>query len=107
MAAYAYTAVLDGLHSERIETTGRIGILTGTVDVTNYNSTNAAISEITGNFRTVFDVQLSISDGGYGGSWTGTSIKVWTFPTSAGPATEVADDTDAGVFQFTAIGIRG
>lgn len=104
MAAYAHTTTIDQSHSERIE--GRIGILTGTVNVTNYNSTNVAVSEISGQFHTLFGVHLDISDEGYGGQWTGTSIKCYLFPTSAGPATELTDDVDAGLFNFVAFGIR-
>lgn len=104
MAVFAYTASLDQSYSEKTGGNKGLRILTGTVDVTNYNSTNVAVTHISNQFKHLLDVQLSLSDNGYLGRWTGTSIKCFLLPTSAGPATELTDDVDAGVFQFVAIG---
>jgi len=106
MAAYAYTAVIDSPHAIKTGGNKNLAVLTGTVDVTNYNSTNGAITEISSAFDTLLDVQLSLSDNGYLGRWTGTSILAYLLPTSAGPATELTDDVDAGLYHFTAIGIQ-
>ena len=105
MAAFAHTTTLDSTHA--IETGGNknLAVLTGTVDVTNYNSTNVAVTGVSNAFKSLLDVQLSLSDNGYLGLWTGTSIKCFLLPTSAGPATELTDDVDAGAFSFMAVGI--
>ena len=106
MAAYAYSASLDSTTAILTGGNKHLAIITGTVDVTNYNTTNAAIAEISGAFSTLLDVQFSISDNGFFGRWTGTSIKVWEATGNAGAAEEADDDDDAGVFQFTAIGVK-
>lgn len=104
MAAYAYSASLDQTYSQKTGGNQGLRILTGTVDVTNYNTTQAAITEITSQFKHLYDVQLSISDNGFFGRWTGTSIEVWEATGNAGAAEEADVDDDAGVFQFVAIG---
>jgi hypothetical protein len=104
MAAYAYSASLDQSYSEKTGGNKGLRILTGTVDVTNYNTTNVAVTEISNQFKHLLDVQLSISDNGFFGRWTGTSIKVFEATGNAGAAEEADDDDDAGVFQFVAIG---
>ena len=106
MAAHAHTTTLDTPHALLSGGNKHLAILTGEVDVTNYNSTNVAISDVSDHFDTLFEVILSLSDNGYLGIWTGTSIKSFLLPTSAGPATELTDDVDAGVYTFTAIGLK-
>ena len=106
MAAYASTTTLDQLRAQPI---GKgIGVIYGTVDVTNYNATVAEITDITEKFRGTPTVLLaSCSDNGFLGSWddSGLAVKCWA-PTSAGAGagTECSTDDDAGAFQFMAIG---
>jgi len=106
MAAYAYTAAIDSPHSIQTGGNKNLAVLSGTVDVTNYHTTQAAITEISNAFTTVLDVQLSISDNGFFGRWTGTSIEVWEATGNAGAAEEADVDDDAGVFQFLAVGLQ-
>ncbi len=108
MAAYAQTTTLVQQRVARMGDTVGMAILAGTVNVTNYNSTNAAITEITGKFKTVLSVVSGISDNGHSFQWTGTSFKVFTGDNDAvanGPSVEAADDVDAGEVNFIAFGL--
>lgn len=110
MAAYAATVTLDLPKTKRIPGSG-LGFMTGTVDVTNYNSTLAAITDITNRFKGSVTVLLnSISDNGYWGHWVDASSSVKCFigdysNASDGPALEAPDDTDIGAFHFVAFGV--
>ena len=83
MAAYATTVVVNNRNMTPIG--GGLGILTGTVDITNYNSTLAAIIAISGMFRSINAVILdSVSDNGYLGRWVSASNAIKCFyPTTA------------------------
>ncbi len=75
MGAYAQTTTIDYRKARKIGI--GIGILVGQVDVTNYNSTLAEITEITGRFkddpRVIMD---GLSDNGYIGLWDNTEKAV-------------------------------
>ena len=117
MAAYAQTTVVDFDRAERISR--NFGVVTGSVDVTNYNQTSTEITDITNKFtgtnpRVVVD---GISDNGYLMRWDTTDKSIHAFyptdasdqtPTAdivAAAATEVANDVDVGVVNFHAIGL--
>jgi len=102
MAAYAHTLTLSQPKARPL--TPGIGYLFGTINVTNYNST--LVEVVIGNyFASAPKVFLSsCSDAGYIGIWdaAGTSVKCWD-QLDAAPG-ELADDVDAGSFDFIAIG---
>jgi len=100
MAAMATTVTLDTGRAEYLR--GK-KILIGTANVTNYHSTNVAVTEISRAFKGPFTVIFGISDSGLLFQWTGTSIKVWTG--AAGVNAEAADDSVGGTAEFIAIGI--
>lgn len=106
MAAYAYTATLAQRKVVRIGSNPGLAILSGTIDVSNYNATaKAEITEITGAFKEVYQVILSsVSQNGFLGYWNGTSIVVFEATGNAGAAEEADTDDDAGEFDFIAIG---
>lgn len=110
MAAYAATVSVDQRTNSPINVE-RDAIITGTVDVTNYNSTLVAQTGITGKFRSLKRVVITgVSDNGYIGRWdsSGSAIKCYTFDYDAvadGAAIEAANDTDCGVFEFIAYGV--
>lgn len=109
MAAYAATVVIKSRYHEKIGI-GKIGMIRGTIDVTNYNQTTAPITAITKHFRDEPTVIISsISTLGYGGTWldsTTDSVKCWNYnyDASDGPAQQAASDTNCGVFDFVAFG---
>jgi len=108
MAAYAASMTLSQPKARPL--TPGIGYMFGTMDVTNYNSTLAEIVDGNGNglndfFRSAPKVFLSsCSDLGYTGIWdaTGKTVKCWD-QLDAAPG-ELANDVDAGSFDFIAIG---
>ena len=105
MAAYSATVTKDSAHAIRVGGNNGTAILTGSVNVTNYNATNVAITDISGAFDDLYQVILNgVSDAGYFGLWTGTSIKCFAADGDAGAAVELSDDADAGAFPFIAIG---
>jgi len=124
MAAYAATVTLDT--PKRVRVGGNIGTISGKVNITNYNTTLVAITDITKHFKSTLDVQITTNENVYLAKWVpaSSSIEVFT-PTSAhthsipagtdagggtsgaataAVATEVADDTDVGEFGFIAYG---
>lgn len=102
MAAYASTVTLTDRKPKPLG--NGLAMLRGTVDVTNYNSTRVAITDITKYFRDTPTVLLGGTlDNGYLGAWVGTSVKCWDhLDTGVG---ELADDVDAGAVPFVAIGV--
>lgn len=110
MAAYAATVTLDFPNPKGL--TPFLDIVTGTIDVTNYNTTLAEITGITKLFRTVFAVVVDgPTDAGYILEWNNTSsaFKAWQadYSTSVdGPLVQLASDTDAGACKFIALGIK-
>jgi len=101
MAAYAETTTL--VDKQRLEP-GGLSICTFTVNLTNYNSTLAAITDITDHFQTngiktvICD---SVSDEGYWQIWVSASNAFKAFKAAA---TEQDDDTDHGQFNAIVIG---
>lgn len=106
MAAYAATVTSAQPKAAAIGQQ-KLGVFAGSVNITNYNQTNAAITAITGKFRTVIAVVAGITDEGYFLEWNAanTSFKAWKATGNAGAAEEVASDVDVGLAKFTAYGI--
>jgi len=98
MAAYSATVTLVDRVANKLSPAG-VGFVRGTIDVTNYNTTLAEISDITGLFRGDPTVVLGgISDNGYLVAWdpTGKAVKAW-YPNQALAAAAVTErDTTAG-----------
>lgn len=110
MAAYAatVTSLLD--RGRKIDQVTGIGMFAGECNVSNYNTTLAEITGITGKFKTVIAVVAGTSDEGYIFEWVDASgaFKAYTFDYDAiadGPAIEAAIDTDVGSAHFIAIGL--
>lgn len=118
MAAYASTVTSTMKRAVKVDQVTGIGMFIGKCDITNYNTTLAAITDITGKFRTLMQVVCTaISDNGYLVRWdaAGTAFKAY-YPTNtsdqtptaditAAAAAEVAADVDIGVVEFVATGL--
>lgn len=109
MAAYA--ATVTSTLRKPIKIGSSMGIYHGQVNLTNYNSTLAEITDITGKFQSDPVVLIDgISESGFGCHWdpTAKSIKAFNFDqnnAADGPAIQVANDTDVGLVYFTAFGL--
>lgn len=102
MAAYAATITLDSTRAERISR--NLGILTGSCNITNYNTTLAALTDITGKFTSVKQVLCdTVSTSGYHVRWISASSSFKAYVQTTG--VEVASDTAIGTFGFIAIGV--
>jgi hypothetical protein len=110
MAAYAATVTLAQPTVHKI---GKLGILRGTIDVTNYNPTLAAIVEITSRFKGAPTVLLGgTSSNGYGVAWIPASSSVKAFEDNENATYladqafgEVAADVAVGTVEFVAFGV--
>lgn len=103
MAAYAATVTLTDTTSHRL--IPGLRIVMGTVDVTNYNTTLAEITDITKHFRDAPTVLLGgISDNGFLVAWNSSSkaVKAW-YPTIAQSQASVTelDSTGGGDIEVT------
>lgn len=110
MAAYAATVVIKSRYHDKVGL-GKLGIIRGTVAVTNYNTTTAPITDITKHFRDDPTVIIEgVSTTGYLGNWIGGStdtVKCWIGDYNNGtdgPLIQAASDVNCGVFNFIAIG---
>lgn len=102
MAAYAATVTPETPKVHKIP--GGLGVLFGTVDVTNYNQTLAEITAITKYFRpeTLHVILGGNTDEGRLVHWDAAakSVKAYTAYNA-----EAASDTDIGAVSFLAIGL--
>lgn len=110
MAAYAASVTLKHRVSHRLIPGMRI--IFGSINLSNYNTTLAEITAITGAFRAAPAVILGgNSSNGYLVAWDSTSkaVKAW-YPTQQTASTgnragvEVANDVAVGAVDFIAIG---
>lgn len=117
MGAYAATVTLDHRSAAKFGN-GGYKFLSGQVAVTNYNQTLAEITGISNQFKSVRRVVCdNVSSTGYLCRWVPASKSLkFFYPTAAsdqtptadipaGPATEVASDTDVGIVNFFAFGV--
>lgn len=111
MAAYAATVTLAQPTVKKLST--GLGVLRGSIDLTNYNSTRAAITAITSRFKGTPTVIVgACTDNGYAVSWETDSLKAFYInegedgnAQAAGASTEVANDVDVGAVPFVAFGV--
>lgn len=102
MAAYAATATLAAPKVTKIG--GGLSMLAGSINLTNYNSTRAEITAITGRFKgTPIVVAEGVSSNGLGVRWdtASKSFKSYVFTTGV----ETANDVNVGSFNFIATGV--
>lgn len=103
MAAYAYTVTLDQPTVHKI---GKLGVLRGQVNVTNYNSTKAEITEITSRFKGAPTVLLGgCSSGGHMVEWDEAAKSVKAFNPGGALGTESSTDVNVGSVAFVAFGV--
>ncbi len=104
MAAYATTVASTMKRAAKVDQVTGFGMYVGTCDITNYNQTLAAITGISGKFRTLMQVICTtVSDNGYNVRWDagGIAFKAYLNSTTAfiGNATSSAgsifDDDNA------------
>lgn len=118
MAAFAQTTTLDQRLPSKMASQPGNKILSGLINITNYNTTTVEITDITKYFKTTPRVVLSgVSSLGYLVTWVPATktVKAWyptnaitsgTYVTSvAAPGTEVANDVNVGTVNFIAIGV--
>lgn len=108
MAAYAATVTLDT--PKRIRIGGNLGQISGSINLTNYNSTIAEITDITKHFKSTKNVQITSSENGYIGLWNTTTnaLEVYnpvtahthTIAVTAGTAGDAVTN-NAGVLEST------
>ena len=118
MAVYASTVTSTMKRAVKFDQVTGFGVYIGKCDITNYNTTVAEITAITGKFRNLMQVICAgISDNGYSVRWdeTDNGFKAY-YPTTAsdqtptadivaGASGEVATDVDIGVVEFAAYGL--
>lgn len=103
MAAYAYTVTLD---QPTVHKVGKLGVLRGQVNVTNYNAVKAQITEITGRFKGNPTVLMGgASSGGHLVEWDEAAKSVKAFNPAGALGTETADDVNVGSVAFVAFGV--
>lgn len=111
MAAYAATVTLAQPTVKKIG--GGMGLLRGTINITNYNPTLAALTAITSRFKGTPTVILGgTTTGGYGAAWIPASSSVKLFEdneaaayTADQPFGEPAADVVGGSVEFVAFGV--
>lgn len=109
MAAYAATVTLDTPRANRIGNTP-FGITMGVCTLSNYNTTQAEITGITGEFRDGGALRVmcdAVSSNGFVPRWNSTSLAFEAFisdPVDGGVLVEATTDDDVGTFAFVAFG---
>jgi len=111
MADYAASVTSSMLRAVKVDNVTGIGIYAGVCDITNYNTTLAEITGITGKFHSVISVTTDgATENGYLVSWVPASgaFKAWRLDYDAGADGELIEastDDDVGTVNFLAIGI--
>ena len=107
MAAYAASVSSLMKRAVKIDAVMGIGIYAGRVNLTNYNSTLAEITGITGKFKSMIAVVPGVAEGGDWLEWVHASgaFKAYVSNATTGVTEEVAADVDVGEFDFVAIGL--
>src|SRR6266550_9161348 len=102
MAVYATTTTLDTPRATRIGNSP-MGVLSGSVNLTNYNSAKVAVTAITGQFRGGSNLRVipeAVSSNGQLVAWDEASSAFKCYVTTTGA--EVANDVNVGTFGFHA-----
>lgn len=107
MTAYTATVTSKMKRAAKIDAITGFGMFVGRVNLTNYNTTLAELSEITGKFRDVLVVIAGTAEGGDWLEWIDASgsFKAHVSDSVTGITEEVTTDVDVGEFDFIAIGI--
>jgi hypothetical protein len=107
MAAYAASVASAMKRAVKVDQVTGIGMFTGRVNLTNYNSTLGAITAITGKFKSVVSVIGGTAEGGDWVEWVHASgsFKAYVSNATTGVTEEVANDVDVGEFDFIAYGL--
>jgi|SRR3972149_7942973 len=100
MAAYAATTTINGKKAQKIAP--GVGMITGRVALSNYNSTLAAITGISSRFKSIYTVVASVSSTGALPTWVTASKAFKCYVPNTG--VEVANDVDCGTIDFVAFG---
>lgn len=103
MAAYAATVTLNTKVVNKTRGSGGLAVLYGSVALSNYNSTRAEITGITGYFRGAPIVVAGMTSTGHLVNWDVASKAFKARVSSTGA--EVANDVDCGTFHFVAMGV--
>lgn len=104
MAAYAQTTTIDQRVPFKVPGQPGYKMLTGSINLTNYNATLAEITAITGKFKSTPRVVLDgVSSGGHLVQWVPASKAVKAIVSSTGA--EAATDVNVGTINFIAVGI--
>ena len=106
MAAYAASVTSLMRRAVKVDAVNGIGVYAGRVDLTNYNTTLAEITDITRKFRDIIAVIGGTAEGGNWVEWVpaSKSFKAYVSNATSGVTEEVATDVDVGEFDFIAIG---
>lgn len=104
MAAYAQTTTIDQRVPFKVPGQPGYKMITGSINLTNYNATLAEITAITGKFKAAPRVILEgISSGGHLVTWVAASKSVKALVSTTGA--EAATDVNVGTINFIAIGV--
>ena len=110
MAAYAETTTSTLKRALKVDAVQGMGMFIGKCDITNYNTTVAEITDITGKFVNLMQVIVTgISDNGYLVRWDASDngFKAY-YPTNTSDQTPTADIVAAAaleVVEFIAVGL--
>lgn len=106
MAAYAYTIVLSTPTVKKVQGYPGLGMLTGTINITNYNQTTVPeVVEITKKFKTTPNVVCSgVANGAVKElvRWNPADVGFRCYVPTTGA--EVATDVNVGSVDFIAFG---
>ena len=110
MAVYAASVTSLLRASVKVDQVTGVAFYGGEVNITNYNPTLAAITGISGKFKSILSCVAAVSDAGYLFEWIDASnaFKVYYFDYNAagdGAAIEALVDTDVGSAHFQAFGL--
>ncbi len=105
MAAYAQTTTLDQRIPFKVPGQPGYKIITGSINLSNYNATLAEITTITSKFKSGAPRVIlgGVSSGGHLVQWVTATKAVKAIVASTG--VEAATDVDVGTINFMAMGI--
>ncbi len=107
MAAYAAAVTSVMKRAVKIDAVQGIYMYAGQCDVTNYNTTLAEITGITGQFKSIIAVVAEgVAENGWVPHWVTATGSFKCFEVGAdGPMLEATNDDDVGTFEFVAYGL--
>ncbi len=104
----AYSVTTTYVMDRAIIIKDAICMITGKIDVSNYNTAHVEITAITNKFDTVMSVVAAVTDNGYFLQWSPSTkaFKGWEATGNAGALEEADSADDLGEAYFVAIGIK-